>query len=117
MNRRILLVDDNEAFLDSTLDVLEDMGYEVTTANSGEDAVKKLDASSFHAVLMDVKMPGMSGVESFLEMREKDPGVNVILCTAYPLEGLMEKALRQGVKDVLTKPLKMTKLLATLENP
>ena len=115
MKRRILLVDDNEDFLDSTLDVLEEVGYEVITANNGEDAVRKVDSIFFDVVLMDIKMPGLNGVESFLEMREKNPDVKVILCTAYPLEHLTEQARQQGVKAILTKPLRMTKLLATLD--
>ncbi len=57
MKERILLVDDNEAFLDSTKDILEDQGYEVVTAESGEEAVRVFGAHTFDVILMDIKMP------------------------------------------------------------
>ncbi len=57
MKEKIQLVDDNEAFLDSTKDILEDQGYEVVTAESGEEAVRVFGAHTFDVILMDIKMP------------------------------------------------------------
>ncbi len=69
MKVKILLVDDNEDFLDSTKDVLEIEGYQVVTATNGEDAVALTGSQRFNIVLMGVKMPGITGVESFIKMK------------------------------------------------
>jgi DNA-binding NtrC family response regulator len=108
---RILLVDDNEDFLDSTKDVLVDEGYEVVTATNGEDAVSLAESRDFNVVLMDIKMPGLNGVESFLKMKEHNPDVRVILFTAYSMESLIARAKEEGACSVLAKPLDMSRLL------
>lgn len=110
MPGKILLVDDNEAYIDSIKDILEDEGYEVQTANSGEEACDISDAARFDLVLMDIKMPGMNGVECFLRMKSQNPAVKVILFTAYALTELIEKAHANGVLAVLKKPLDLDKL-------
>ena len=115
MGFRILVVDDNDAYTDSIKDILEDEGYEVETANSGEDACTLTDDKDFDLVLMDIKMPGMNGVECFLNMKAHNPGIKVILFTAYALTELIQQALDNGVQMVLKKPLNMDKLHAAIE--
>jgi two-component system, NtrC family, response regulator HydG len=107
----ILLVDDNEEFLDSTKDVLEAEGHFVVTTNSGRTALELVESRAFDVVLMDIKMPGMNGVESFIEMKKCKPDVRVIMLTAYSIEELIRKALEEGVYAVLHKPLDMDRLL------
>jgi DNA-binding NtrC family response regulator len=111
MKGKILLVDDNDEFLDSTKDVLETEGYQVITAVNGEDAVALAASQRFNIVLMDIKMPGLNGVESFLKMKAQNPDVKVILLTAYFMEDLILKAQAEGVLAILSKPLDMQKLL------
>lgn len=111
MRAKILLVDDNEDFLDSTKDVLESEGYQVTTAANGEDAVALAGSQHFNMVLMDIKMPGINGVESFLKMKAQNPAVKVILFTAYSLDDLISRARAEGVLAILPKPIDMHKLL------
>lgn len=115
MASRILLVDDNREFLDSTRDILEVEGYEVLTADSGEDALRMMASESFQVVLMDMKMPGMNGVESYLAMKRENPAVQAILITAYPKDDLVRVAMEEGVRAVLTKPLDMEGLLRQIE--
>lgn len=115
MAARVLLVDDNEAFLDSTRDVLEDEGYDVTVATSGEGALIKVVGEPFDIVVMDVKMPGMNGVESFIEMKRLRPDLKVILVTAYSVESLIRQALEEGVYAVLDKPLDIGGLFGLIE--
>jgi two-component system response regulator HydG len=112
---RILLVDDNEDFLDSTKDVIEDEGYEVFTAISGEEAVGEVESRAFDVVIMDIKMPGMNGVEAFIEMKKHSPNIKVIFCTAYIVESTIRQALREGAQAVLNKPFEMDDLLDTIE--
>lgn len=114
MKAKILLVDDNEDFLDSTKDVLEIEGYQVVTATNGEDAVALTGSQRFNIVLMDVKMPGITGVESFIKMKAQNPDVQVILVTAYTLDDLISQAQAEGILAILPKPLDMPKLLKTI---
>jgi two-component system, NtrC family, response regulator HydG len=116
MKRRVMLVDDNQAFLDSTKDVLEDKGYEVVTADSGEEAIEFLREQNFDVVIMDIKMPGMNGVESFIEMKKIRAGVAVIMITAYSIDSLIQKALDEGVYSILKKPLNINALFTTIDN-
>lgn len=113
MGIRILLVDDNEEFLDSTRDVLEDEGYQVDTAVNGEQALGLAETGSYDVVLMDIKMPGMNGVETFIKMKEKNPDIKVILFTAYSLGELIHRAREEGACAVFNKPLDMLQLLKT----
>lgn len=114
MKGRILLVDDNVDFLDSTKDVVEEEGFEVVTAASGEEAVRLVRWQDFDLVLMDIKMQGMHGVESFIEMKKHDPDIKVIMCTAYIVENLIREALEEGAFAVLNKPFEMRLLLKTI---
>jgi two-component system, NtrC family, response regulator HydG len=113
---RILLVDDNEDFLDSTKDVLEDEGFEVMTASSGEEAVRKVQSQAFDVVLMDIKMPGLNGVESLIQIKKRKPEIKVIMCTAYIVNGLIRQALEEGAYAVLNKPFEMDVLLRAIES-
>ncbi len=115
MKARILLVDDNEEFLDSTKDVLENEGYEVATAVSGEEAVQLFGVHNFDVLLMDIKMPGMSGVESLIEIKKLKPGAKVIMVTAYGVEELIREALAEGALAVLHKPLDMPLFFRTID--
>jgi two-component system, NtrC family, response regulator HydG len=116
MGTEILLVDDNEEFLDSTRDVLENEGYQVATATSGENALNQVDKGTFDVVLMDIKMPGMNGVETFIKMKEKKPGIKVILFTAYSLGEWIHRANEESACAVFNKPLDMVELLKTIKS-
>ena len=116
MKGQILLVDDNEEFLDSTRDVLDDEGYDIVTATSGEEGIEMAGAQIFDVILMDIKMPGINGVESFVEMKRRNPKVKVIMVTAYSVEDLMRQALDEGVFAILSKPIDMDRLFRTIED-
>jgi DNA-binding NtrC family response regulator len=114
MGEQILLVDDNAAFIDSIKDVLEEEGYRVQIALNGEDAMAMVAEKDFALVLMDIKMPGMNGVECFLKMKADNPRLRVILMTAYALTDLIQTACDNGVWAVLKKPLDMKTLMQTI---
>ncbi len=114
MQEKILLVDDNVAFIDSIKDVLEEEGYGVLTAYTGEEALTMVAEHDFALVLMDIKMPGMNGVECFLKMKAANPRLRVILMTAYALTDLIQTACDHGVWAVLKKPLDMHTLMGTI---
>jgi two-component system, NtrC family, response regulator GlrR len=112
---RILLVDDNELFLDSARDVLESEGYTVVTAESGEEALGRIRAEYLPVVVMDIKMAGLNGVATFIEMKRYRPGIRVIMCTAHLMDDLIRKAEEEGAFAVLKKPFRTGVLLEAIE--
>jgi two-component system, NtrC family, response regulator HydG len=115
VKKRILLVDDNAMFLDSARDVLEGEDYVVVAAESGEEALRQIRMRDFPVVLMDIKMAGINGVETFLEMKQVRPDIRVIICTAHLVEDLIQRAEKEGAFAILKKPVRTRLLLETIE--
>jgi DNA-binding NtrC family response regulator len=107
---RMLVVDDNEEFCQNVADIMELKGYTVATAYDGFKALELVKQDGFSVVLMDVKMPGMDGVETFRKIKEAAPGTSVIMVTAYAVEELLAEALREGAFGFLRKPLDFDRL-------
>jgi len=84
MKKKILVVDDEEGLRLLYKEELEDDGAEVTLAASGAEAIERLEEGVFDLILLDIKMPGMDGVEVLRRVKEKWSDIPVILCTAYP---------------------------------
>ncbi|MEK6760264.1 MAG: response regulator [Deltaproteobacteria bacterium] len=118
MKKRILVVDDEEGLRLLYKEELEDEGWAVLLASSGEDALKMLDKELSDLVLLDIKMPGMDGVEVLRRVKEKWKDLPVILCTAYPhykhdfgtwasdayvIKSSDLTELKQVIKDILGK--------------
>ncbi|GAB7079260.1 sigma-54-dependent transcriptional regulator [Megalodesulfovibrio paquesii] len=102
---RILVVDDDPGHLESLALLLKGWGYAVTQASRGEQAVALVEEGPFDAVLMDVRMPGMSGVEALTRIKQRNPAVPVLIMTAYSSVDVAVEALKAGAYDYLTKPL------------
>ncbi|MBU0464785.1 MAG: response regulator [Proteobacteria bacterium] len=101
---RIMLVDDEERYLQTTRKLIEKKGYEVLTALSGEEALEKLKPQNVHVVILDVKMPGMDGNQTLKAIKTLYPLVEVIMLTGH---GTMDSAidgLKSGAFDYLVKP-------------
>jgi two-component system response regulator HydG len=111
---RILIVDDDQRMASTLADILELKGYETTRAHSGAEALEKIKAAVFDCTLTDVRMPGMNGVELFQELRKQQPGVPVVLMTAYSTDELIRQGLEGGAAGVLDKPLDIHQLLGFL---
>ncbi|MFQ5813185.1 MAG: response regulator [Anaerolineae bacterium] len=112
----ILIVDDDRGMGETLLDIMEDMGYDADVAGDGFEAIEKAKNNAFDVVLMDIKMPGMNGVETFKEIRKILPETNVVMMTAYAVEDLIAEALREGAYGVLHKPLDIEKVLNLVES-
>lgn len=108
---RVLIVDDETNMRKTLADILRDEGYQVTTAASGEEAVELCSREGFDVILMDVRMPGIDGVEAFRRIRRHKEGVRVILMSAYGLEDLKHAALDEGAIAFLAKPLDLAKTI------
>jgi len=111
MKPRALVVDDDQAMVKTLSDLLRLKGWEVATAFSGDAAVKAASNEDFDVVLMDVKMPGMDGVDAFKAMKAAHPDIRVVLMTAYAGQDRILEAERQGVVRVLPKPVDLPSLL------
>ena len=113
--RRLLVVDDDHDFAESLADLLELSGYEVEVVHSGEDAIRRCDETEFDLALMDVRMPGKDGVESFMEIRKSKPDFRAVLMTAYSMPSLLARALAQGARAAVRKPLFPERLIELIE--
>ena len=111
---KILIVDDESTILETLSDVLEMKGYEVATALDGKKAISAVKDELFRVILMDYKMPGMNGVETFEEIRKIDPDARVIFISGFYKEKFMSSPTG-GVIGVCQKPLDIRKLLAMIE--
>jgi DNA-binding NtrC family response regulator len=108
---KILIVDDEPNMRLTLSDIMIDEGYEVQTAASGEEAVRLCENNNYDIVLMDVRMPGIDGVEAFKAIRRHKEGVKVILMSAYTVDDLKHAALDDGAIAFLSKPLDMQKTI------
>ena len=84
MKKKILIVDDEEGLRLLYKEELEEEGAMITLAASGAEALERLEEGTFDLILLDIKMPGMDGVEVLRRVKEKWSDIPVILCTAYP---------------------------------
>ena len=101
----VLLVDDDTLVLQSLSLCLEDQGYTVTPATSGQQAVELCQTHSFEVVVCDIRMPGMNGIETLRAIKQIQPGVRTIVITGYADDSdAPVQAIRLGVDDYLLKP-------------
>jgi DNA-binding NtrC family response regulator len=112
---RILIVDDDRNISHTLADILALKGHETAQAASGPEAIEQAQARTFDLVLSDIRMPGMNGVELHRELRRIQPGLPVVLMTAYPVEELIHQGLKEGVIDAVDKPLDIQRLLDFLD--
>jgi len=115
MSERVLLVDDENDFLEIMSDRLGARGMEVTTAESAQSALTKIETESFDAVILDFSMPGMDGIQALKLLREKKPELQVILLTGY---GTVEKgveAMKMGATDFVEKPADIETLVGKIK--
>jgi len=117
VSRRVLVVDDDRQMVKTIRAILDHRGWESIPAYSGEEAVAAAASGDppFGAVLMDVRMPGMNGVEACLKMHASHPDMPVILMTAYAAQEILAQARRAGVVTIMPKPLAWPKLMAHLD--
>jgi len=114
-HRKILVVDDEKNMRITLADILVDEGYEVDTAEDGIVAVEMCTKNIYDVVLMDVRMPGMSGVDAFRQIRQSQEGLRVILMSAYSLDRLKQEALEEGAIGFLSKPLEIESVIGLIE--
>jgi DNA-binding NtrC family response regulator len=115
MPKRILVVDDDRAVLQSCENILADEGHVVETAGSGAAGLELLKHRSFDLALVDLKMPGMNGLELLEAARRLHPELVVIIFTGYATIETAVEAIKLGAFNYVTKPFKASELVATVE--
>ncbi len=113
---RILVVDDEPGMRKSLADILLDEGYEVEVAEGGQKAVELCSQKAFDVVIMDVRMPGLDGVEALRQIRAHQSGTRVILMSAFGVDDLKYQALDEGAIAFLEKPLDIDAVVELIEN-
>jgi len=104
MSEKVLLVDDEQDFLEIMSERMLARDMEVTTANSADQALAILEKETFDAIVMDFQMPGMDGIETLKSIRAKKPELQVILLTGYATVEKTVEAMKLGAADFLEKP-------------
>jgi len=112
----ILVVDDDAGMCETLCDIIEEEGYRAVSALSGEKAIGRVQEEPFDVVLMDVKMPGMDGVEAFKQIKRIRPEAAVIMMTGYTVPELIQEALQEGAYGVVYKPLDVEKVLTLIQD-
>lgn len=110
----VLIVDDQLGMLETFRDILTDRGYSVDTAEDGYMAIKRAKEKKFDIIFMDMKMPGINGVQTFREIKKISPDTAVIMMTAYAVEDLIKEAIAEGAYTVVYKPFDMDRVIQTI---
>ena len=105
MPQKILIVEDDAAVRRSLAETLVEEGYHVSVAESAEAGLSALEEAAPDVVLSDVRMPGMDGVELLRLLKQRAPGIDVILMTAYDDMTTVVRAMREGAFEFLVKSL------------
>jgi CheY-like chemotaxis protein len=115
--RKILLVEDNAVNQKVAVTLLERRGHRVVVANTGEEAVMKAAAERFDLILMDVQLPGMSGLETAAVLRARESGRRcpIVALTANAMTGDREACLAAGMDDYVSKPLRAEDLFRAID--
>jgi CheY-like chemotaxis protein len=113
--RKILWADDEIELLRPHILFLEEKGYRVTPVSNGDDALACTAREHFDAVLLDETMPGRGGLETLEAMKERDPGLPVVLVTKNEAESLMDEAIGRRISDYLLKPVRPMQIFLALK--
>jgi DNA-binding NtrC family response regulator len=115
MAEKVLIVDDDKAFLQILSERMQHRGMEVSTAESAAVALQLLEKESYDAVLLDLMMPEMGGIEALQIMRRKQPEIQVIFLTGHPSVSKGVEAMKLGAMDFIPKPVDMSELTEKIQ--
>lgn len=107
---KILIIEDDEEMRSLLRDFVEEEGYEADTVGNGYEAFRKLVKEPFDLVVTDVRMPGLTGLDILPRIRKLQPGIPIIVITAFGSEEVYRRALERGATAYLEKPIHFQKL-------
>lgn len=108
---KLMLVDDEERYLQTTKKLIEKKGYDVLTAQSGKQALEKLKSQNVHVIILDVKMPEMDGNQTLKAIKTLYPLVEVIMLTGHATVDSAIDGLKAGACDYLMKPADIDEII------
>ncbi len=111
----ILVVDDEQNFLELLLKILSKRGYEVATASNGQEGIGLLKNQSFDLAIIDLRMGPIDGLSFLDEMKKRQPDTKAIMMTAYPTAETRMKSFQNGASAYFTKPMDLQALLQTID--
>lgn len=115
MAERVLLVDDERDFVETLAERMETRGMSVDTSTSAPEAINKVEASEYDAVILDLMMPGMDGLEALRILKERNPDLQVILLTGKATVSKSVEAMKLGALDFLEKPVDLSQLAEKIQ--
>jgi len=116
MGARVLIVDDEPLICRSLSEIIRRVGYETHTANDGYQALEEIKRDQFSAIVTDVKMPGMDGLELLKRTKELLPNIAVIVITGYATVDSAVNAMKIGAYDYISKPFTHSKIKSILDS-
>ena len=114
-NIKILWVDDEIDLLKPHILFLESKNYEVHTSQSGTEALEEIENTNFDIVFLDENMPGLTGLETLAEIKEKQASLPVVMITKSEEEFIMEEAIGSKIADYLIKPVNPNQILLSIK--
>ena len=115
MANKVLLVDDEQDFLEVMGERMENRGLEVATANSAQEALEKIEQEAFDAIILDFMMPEMDGLETIKAIKKSKPELQIILLTGQATLEKGVEAMKLGAMDVMEKPADIEVLAQKIE--
>ncbi|MFZ2088382.1 MAG: response regulator [Desulfobaccales bacterium] len=112
---KILLVDDEERFRNTLGKMLRAQGFEVTAVDSGQGALDELARNPYDVILLDMRMPGMDGLETLAAIKKDHPGPEVIVLTGHASVDAAMDIIRLGASEFLLKPCPLEEVMAKIE--
>ncbi len=113
---KILIIDDERGIRSSLKGILEDEGYSIKTANTGEDCLKLIEWQNFDLILLDIWLPEMDGIEVLKKIKTMDENPQVVMISGHGTVETAVKATKLGAYDFLEKPLSLEKVVLTVKN-
>jgi DNA-binding NtrC family response regulator len=111
----ILVVDDEQSICLLLRDVLARFGHQVSTCQDGESALRLASERQLDLVFLDIRMPGMSGLQVLKKLREVQPQAKFVMITGFAKDDIIEDALRSGASACLCKPFRLAQVVELLE--
>ena len=113
---QILIVDDQTGIRRTMTGIIEELGFQVMEAEDGYHAIDRVKNTRFDLVFLDIKMPGINGVQTFREIKKISPGSAVVMMTGFSVEDLVREALKEGARTVIYKPFQVEKVLSLVRS-
>lgn len=112
---KILIADDEEGLRLSMAGIMEFEGHDVVTACDGHEAIEQVRKGSFDIAFLDIRMPGINGVDTFREVKKLSPETVVVMMTGYAVNELVREALQEGAYACVNKPFDMERIIDTIK--